>query len=258
MQTALAILLLATVCGSAEAAIKTQNVDYKSGDVALQGYLAYDDAVAGKRPGVLVFPEWWGLNDYPKERARALAEMGYVAFAADMYGKGVVATSPDEAGKLAGQFRANWEQGGQAEMRQRAAAGLAVLAKQPQVDPARLAAIGYCFGGTVALELAYSGADLSAAVTFHGGLTVPPAADRGRIRAHLLILHGASDANIKPETIAELQKALTDAGVDWEMVYYGGAVHGFSNPANTSAYQPRAAQRSWQTMQRFLAEVLAP
>jgi len=162
MQTVLWVLALAALCMTAQAAIKTGSVPYRAGETDCVGYLAYDDATAEPRPGVLVVHEWWGLNDYAKDRARALAELGYVAFAADMYGGGKVAASAEEAGQLAGQFRGAWDQGGQALMRQRARAALDVLAQSPRVDPNRLAAIGYCFGGTVALELAYSGADLRA------------------------------------------------------------------------------------------------
>lgn len=262
MHTLLLMGVAVCLCATAEAMIKTEAVGYKSGDVALEGYLAYNSAQEGKRPGVLVFPEWWGLNDYAKMRARQLAEMGYVAFAADMYGKGVVTTDMAEAGKLAGQFRANWDSGGREMMRERAGAALAVLAKNPMVDTSRMAAIGFCFGGTCALELAYSGANLAAIATFHGGLTVPAPEDLARIKAAILILHGADDPSIKPETIAAMQKALDKGHVDWEMIYYGGAVHGFSNPANSDMsnnmvrYDEKAAKRSWEAMRVFFNEVL--
>jgi dienelactone hydrolase len=255
--------VLAGLCVMAQAAIKTETVTYQAGDTALQGYLAYDDAAAGKQPGVLVFPEWWGVNDYCKERARQLAAMGYVALAADMYGNGLVATDPTEAGKLTGQFRGNWENGGRALLRQRAQAALATLAKDPRVDPARLGAIGFCFGGTCVLELAYSAPNLTAAVTFHGGLTAPDPADFPQIKAHFLILHGADDPTVKPEQITALQEGLRAAKADWEMIYYGGAVHGFSNPDNVRspnqtivAYNAEAAQRSWETMGEFFKEIL--
>jgi dienelactone hydrolase len=265
MQTFMvAAVLLGLLCVMAEGAVQTETVAYQAGDTALRGYLAYDDAAAGKRAGVLVFPEWWGLNDYPKERARLLAGMGYVALAADMYGNGLAATDPTEAGKLAGQFRANWENGGRTLMRERAQAALAALAKDPRVDPERLGAIGFCFGGTCVLELAYSAPELTAAVTFHGSLTAPEPADLPRIKAHFLILHGADDPTVKPEAIIALQEGLRQAKADWEMIYYGGAVHGFSNPANDAspnhaivAYNAEAARRSWETMREFFTEVLA-
>ncbi|HEY3398617.1 MAG TPA: dienelactone hydrolase family protein [Armatimonadota bacterium] len=263
MQTAVVVLLLLGLSMATQAAIKTETVTYQAGDTVCQGYLADDDAGAGPRPGVLVFPEWWGVNDFPRERARQLAELGYVALVADMYGDGLVATDPAEAGKLAGQFRGAWDTGGRQLMRERAAAALAELVKNPRVDRQRVAAIGFCFGGTCALELAYSGAVLGGVVTFHGGLTVPEAADLARIKAHLLILHGADDPTIKPETITALQEALRQGKVDWEMIYYGGAVHGFTNPANVPAagspvaYNEIAARRSGQAMRDFLAEVFA-
>lgn len=248
---------------SAEARIITQPVDYRAGDTALQGYLAYDDAVAGKRPGVLVIHEYWGLNQFAKDRAVDLAEMGFVAFAADMYGKGVVAPTSEEASKLAGQFRGRWDTGGRQEMRDRARAGLAVLQAHQLVDPARLAAIGYCFGGTTALELAYSGAEIRGVVSFHGGLTTPSDADLPNIKASILILHGAIDPTMTPEQIRATQDALTKANADWQMIIYSGAKHSFTNPANKDpntpvvGYNEKAARRSWQAMRQFFSEVLA-
>ena len=264
MTTTIAALVAVGLCAAARAAVVAEPVEYKSGDTTLEGYLAHDDATTEKRPGVLVIHEWWGLNDYAKARARQLAELGYVALAADMYGKGVVAADSAEAGRLAGQFRGRWAEGGRTEMRQRAQAGLAVLANHPLVDPNRLAAIGYCFGGTVALELAFSGADLRGVVSFHGGLTAPDEADLPSIKAAFLICHGADDAGVKPEAITALQEALRKAQLDWEMVYYGGAVHGFTNPGNAGtgrgnvAYNEKADHRSWAAMQAFFDEVLAP
>jgi dienelactone hydrolase len=178
-----------------------------------------------------------------------------------MYGGGIVATDRTEAGNLAGQFRARWTEGGRQLMRDRARAALAVLAQDPRVDPARIGAIGYCFGGTVVLELAYSGADVAGVVSFHGGLTAPDDGDLPGIKARFLILHGAADTSVAPATIGATQEALTRAGADWQMVYYGGALHGFTNPANTSAtggtvaYEPRAAARSWAAMRGFFDEL---
>ncbi len=263
MQTAMAVLIVLVLCAAAEARMKTGVVEYQSGGVALEGYLAYDDAIEGKRPGVLVVHEWWGLNDYAKQRARQLAELGYVAFAADMYGKGVVTADPVRAGQLAGQFRQNWDAAGRALMRERARAGLAVLAENPRVDPKRIAAIGFCFGGSTVLELAYSGAELAGVVTFHGGLTVPAEEDLPNIKARFLILHGADDPSVKPETIAAMGAALDRAHADWQLIEYGGAVHGFSNPANTDMtnntvrYDEKAARRSWEAMKVFFNEIFA-
>lgn len=255
-----ALVLILALCASAEAKIVTRDVPYRSGDVSLHGYLAYDDALSGKRPGVLVFHEWWGLNDFVKERARDLAQMGYVAFAPDMFGE--TTTDPAEAGRLAGQFRSNWTGGGRQLMRDRARVGLAQLTADSHVDATHLAAIGFCFGGTTALELAYSGAPLTAVVSFHGGLTVPDPADLASMKTRFLILHGADDATVKPEDITAMQDAFRKAKVDWDMIYYGGAKHGFTNPANGDkpgaavAYNELAARRSWQAMQDFFRDTL--
>lgn len=238
-----------------EAALVERTITYQAGDTACQGFLAYDDATTEKRPGVLVIHEYWGLNEYAKMRTRQLAEMGYVGFAADMYGGGKVAGSRQEAGQLAGQVR------GTPLMRSRAVAALETLTAQPQVDPERLGAIGFCFGGTGVLQLAYTGADLDAAVSFHGGLVPPQAEDMERIKANILILHGAADPHVKKEAIDATLAGLDEAGADWQFVAYSGAVHAFTNPdagddpTTGAAYQERAAERSWAAMQRFLAEM---
>ena len=174
------ILMAALVATSAEAALRTEKVEYRHGDAVLAGYLAYDDSMTGKRPGVLVVHEWWGLNDYAKRRAEQLAALGYVAFALDMYGKGQATGDPKEAGRLSGMFKDNRPLG-----RARAAAGLDVLRSRPQVDPARIAAIGYCFGGMVALEMARAGFPLSGVVSFHGNLkSASPEDARLAVRPH--------------------------------------------------------------------------
>lgn len=233
-----------------------QTVEYRHQDTVMKGYLAYDDAVAGKRPGVLVVHEWWGLNDFARQQADKLAEMGYVALAADMYGGGKVTRDPEEARKLAGQLRDT------PLLRARAGAGLAALAGHELVDSAKLAAIGFCFGGTTVLELAYSGADLRGVVSFHGGLTAPRPEDRN-LKAKILVLHGADDPLVKPEEIAAFQDGMRQAGTDWQMIYYGGAVHSFTNPAAGTdkskgvAHDPKAAARSWQHMQLFLKELFS-
>jgi dienelactone hydrolase len=230
-------------------------VEYKHGESALKGYLAYDDAIGGQRPGVLVVHEWWGLNDYVKKRAEQLAGLGYIAFAVDMYGKGVSTGDRKEAASLAGQFR------GKPLMRHRTQAGLTVLAENKRVDPKRIAAIGFCFGGTAVLELAYSGADLLGIVSFHGGLTMPKPEDMNKIKAKVLVLHGAEDPVAPSEKAVAFQESMRKAGVDWQMIFYGGAVHAFSNPAagndktRGAAYDKKAARRSWQHMQMFFEEI---
>lgn len=243
--------------GTGSAKVVRQTVEYRHLDTVMKGYLAYDDTLAGKRPGVLVVHEWWGLNEFARQQADKLAEMGYVALAADMYGDGKVTRDPAEARKLADQVR------GTPLLRERARAGLAALAGHKLVDSRRLAAIGFCFGGTTVLELAYSGADLLGVVSFHGGLTAPRPEDLKTLKAKILVLHGADDPLVKPEEIAAFQDGMRKAGADWQMVLYGGAVHSFTNPAAGSdkskgvAYDPKAAARSWEHMQLFLKDILS-
>jgi dienelactone hydrolase len=251
-----AIILTLIMFTEAQAKLVTQTVTYKQDGAECQGFLAYDGAMRGKRPGVLVVHEWWGINDYAKKRAEQLAGLGYVAFAADMYGQGLTTTDPKEAAKQAGALRGN-----PTLFRARAQAALKVLADNPRVDPKRLAAIGYCFGGTTVLELAYAGADLAGVVSFHGGLTRPSSEEAKSIKARILVLHGADDPHVSAPDIAAFQEAMRQGGVDWQMVFYGGAVHTFTNPAAGSnkasgvAYDERAARRSWRAMQDFFTEI---
>ena len=183
---ALAVVALSGITSVARAEVKTETVKYKAGDVEAEGFLAYNEKVAGKRPGVVVVPEWWGLNDYAKSRAKQLAELGYVALAADIYGEGKVAKDPAEAGKWAGALKG----GDRKELRARVAAAFEQLKKHNEVDATRTAAIGYCFGGTTVLELARSGADVSAIVCFHGDLSTAQPAQAGQIKAKVLVCHG--------------------------------------------------------------------
>ncbi|MFO0887868.1 MAG: dienelactone hydrolase family protein [Isosphaeraceae bacterium] len=255
----LATAALALLVTGARAAVQTKEVAYSYDGVNFKGHLAWDDATSGKRPGVLVVHEWWGLNDYAKQRAEKLAALGYVAFACDMYGEGKLATHPQEAGEMAGEVRKNiktWQG--------RARAALKVLQEDERVDPRKIAAIGYCFGGSTALELAYTGADLAAVATFHGALPLPDAEQAKAIRAKVLICHGARDNFIPEETIHKVRAAFEEAGVDYEMVYYGGAVHSFTVPdANKvgmpgMAYNAEADRRSWRSMLRLFDEVFKP
>lgn len=243
----------------------TKDIEYEHNGVRLQGFLAYDDAKVngGKLPGVLVVHEWWGLNDYVKGRAVQLAGLGYVAFALDMYGKGVLAKDPARAGELAGQFR------GKALMAERAQAGLDQLLGTGLVDPSRVAAIGYCFGGSTVQALAYSGAPLAGIVSFHGGLIPMSAEAAGRNKAKILICHGAMDPSLKQADIDAYLKSLNDCKVDYKFVAYAGALHAFTNPesdANAAAnpgmkgfigYSPSADRRSWEDMKAFFGEIFA-
>jgi dienelactone hydrolase len=249
-------MLLLLVAGTAHAKLVTKTIEYRQGETTLEGYLAYDDAGSGKRPGVLVVHEWTGLGPYVKQRVEQLAKLGYVAFGADIYGKGVRPATPEAAGKEAGKYKAD-----RALLRARAQAGLAELRQQPQVDPTKLAAIGYCFGGTTVLELGRSGADLVGIVSFHGGLDTPTPADARNIKGKVLALHGGDDPYVPPAQVAAFMDEMRRGGVDWQFVSYGGAVHSFTNPAAGSdnskgaAYNAKADQRSWQAMLQFFAEL---
>ena len=239
----LAALLLA---GTAQAGVKTERVEYKYNGTTFVGLLCSDDAVTGKRPGVLVFHEWWGLDGFARERAEKLAEMGYVAFAADMYGGGKVVDHPKDSAAMSGEVRKN-----QAEWRGRAKAALEVLKKADRVDPEQIAAIGYCFGGSTALQLALSGADIKAVSTFHAGLPKVAADEAKAIKAKVLVSNGADDKFISDEVIAQFKDAMKAAGVDFEFDNYPGAVHSFAVPGATArnlpgmAYNETAATKSW-------------
>jgi len=252
----LLLSLLAAACAiSVQAKLVTKTVEYKQGTVTLEGYLAYDDSFSGKRPGVLVVHQWMGLTDYEENRAAMLANLGYIAFCADIYGKGIRPQSIKEAGAEATKYKTD-----RALLRLRVNAGLDELKKCAMVDTKRVAAIGYCFGGTTVIELARSGADLNGIVSFHGGLDSPTPADGKNIKCKLLVCHGADDPFEKPEDLAAFEKELRDANVDWRLIKYGGAVHSFTQPmANDNPpgakYNARADQRSWADMKNFFAEI---
>ncbi len=244
---------------SALAAIKTQVVEYKHGNTVLEGYLAYDDAIQGKRPGVLVVHEWTGLGSYVKGRAQQLAKLGYVAFAVDMYGKGIRPKNPKDAGAQAAIYRSNRQL-----MRDRVKAGLSVLQQNSLTDARRIAAIGYCFGGGTVLELARSGAPVVGVVSFHGNLDTPNPADAKNIRGKVLVLHGAVDPYVPPAQVAAFEKEMNDAQVDWQLVSYGGGVvHSFTNPeagndpSKGAAYNAAADRRSFAAMTQFFQEIFA-
>ena len=261
MLSRLTAVLAATCSTAAFAEIKTEHIKYTSGQTTLEGVLAYDDAATDKRPGVLVCPEWWGRNEYADSRARQLAALGYVAFAIDMYGDGKTTTDPKQAGEWAGKVSSD-----PAEMRVRAAAGLKVLAEHAKVDDSKLAAIGYCMGGTVALELARSGQphteNLRAIVPFHAStLAAKNPDDNKNIKGSILVCHGQDDAFVKPEQIENFHKQMKDAGIDYQFASYSGAVHAFTNPDADSfgvpgvKYNQKADKRSWTAMRNLLSEV---
>jgi len=253
----LAVFFLAWQAAPALAEVKTKGITYTYDGVTFKGHLAWDDAATGKRPGVLVCHEWWGLNDYARKRAEKLAALGYVAFACDMYGEGKTTEHPKEAGQMATAVRKNLKM-----WQGRARAALKVLLDQSNVDGGKVAAIGYCFGGSTALQLAYTGADLSAVVTFHAALPEPTPEQAKAIKPKILICHGAADPFVPEEAAKKLRDAFESAKVDYEMNYYGGAQHSFTvrdiARANVKglAYNAEADRRSWHDMMHLFHEAL--
>ena len=241
------------------AAIRTDEILYGEKDAPLEGYFAVPDGLKDgeKRPGILLIHDWTGLQDYARERTRQLAELGYIAFAADVYGKGVRPENPKECGVQAGIYRSD-----RTLFRKRLNAALDVLKKHKACDTARLAAIGYCFGGTGVVELARSGADIQGVVSFHGGLDSPEPEDGKNIKCKILVCHGADDPYVPRKNIEAFIKEMNDAKVDWQMISYSGAVHSFTKKAagndnsKGAAYNADADRRSWQHMQMFFDEVL--
>ncbi len=244
---------------TAKAALVTKEVVYKDGATELTGYLVYDDAFQGSLPGVMVVHEWWGHNDYVRNRADQLAALGYVAFAADMYGTGKLATTPDEAKALSKPFYDDRKL-----MQSRAAAGLAILAAEPKVLKENIGVIGYCFGGTVALEVARSGADVDGVVSFHGGLGTTSPAQKGVVKARVLALNGKADSMVPESEKMGFVEEMTNAGVDFKSMDYPDAKHAFTNPAATEtgkkfgldvAYNEEADKNSWAEMREFFKKV---
>jgi dienelactone hydrolase len=253
---AFGFLAFALCQSAAWGAVKTETITYRVGDKTFKGVLACDEAVKTKRPGILVVHEFWGLNDYARKRAEQLAGIGYVAFAVDMYGDGKTTEHPKEASAMAATVRMN-----QKEWLARANAGLQILRDHPLVESKSLAAIGYCFGGSTALQLANSGADIKASVSFHGALPIPDENDVKGIKAKILICHGAADSFIKEDTILKMRDVYDKANVDYQMIYFGGAVHSFTVPDADSKklagvrYDPAADRRSWAAMRALFHEV---
>ncbi len=249
---------LAFTAGSAQAAVKFETIQYKQGDTALEGWLVYDDAVTGKRPGVVVYPAWWGPSGQDKDVAGKLAKMGYVAFVADIYGKGVRPDTIPAAAAESGKYYKD-----PALLLARAQAGFDQLRNNSMVDTSKLAAIGYCFGGQSALDLARSGAPLVDVVTFHGSLGTPHPENDKNIKGHVLALHGAADPIVNQDAVAKFEKELTDAGVDWQVVLYGnGVMHAFTDATHVQApdhgikYDAEADKRSWQAMSDLFKSTL--
>ncbi|HKQ56848.1 MAG TPA: dienelactone hydrolase family protein [Candidatus Eisenbacteria bacterium] len=238
-----------TLASAALAEVKTKEIEYTQGEAPLQGYLAWDDALPGKRPGVIVVHEWWGHNPHARHQAERLAQAGYVAFALDMYGKGKVTTHPADAQAFMAEALKD-----PAALDARFKAAREQLVADPHVDPSRLAAIGYCFGGGVVLAQARAGADLKAVVTFHGSLATDHPAEKGKVKAQILVLHGAADPMVNAAQVAALEKEMKAAGARYRVILYPGAKHSFTNPAADSAgvpgleYSAEADRKSWAAM----------
>lgn len=255
--------LILALPGTVIAEIQTREIPYEAADgTRLVGYYAYDDSLKGKRPGVIVVHEWWGLNDYARSRARDLAKLGYAALAIDMYGEG---KHTMHAGEATAMMQAATRESGVAQAR--AKAGLTLLKRQPEVNPAQIAAIGYCFGGKVVLDMARQGMDLDGVVSFHGTLSTTTPAEKGKVKAKVLVLNGEDDSFISAKDIQQFKQEMEAAGVDYTVVNYPDAKHGFTNPGadrlareNTIdlAYNAQADAASWRKMQQFLQSLFQP
>jgi dienelactone hydrolase len=254
------LLALIIFAGSTSfAKIKSETVTYKDGSNELEGVIVYDDALVKKKklPGIIVVHDWMGVGDYVKMRAEQMAGLGYVALVADIYGKGVHPKDMKEAGELATKYKA----GERKDMRSRGVAAYNLLASNKYVDAHKISVMGYCFGGTAALEMAKQGLDLKGVVSFHGGLSSVSPEDAKKIKAQVLVLHGAIDPNVPPAEVAQFQKELNDAKVNYEFVAYSGAVHAFTEKhagndiSKGAAYNETADRRSFAEMKSFLTEV---
>ena len=244
---------------TAEPKIQGRTVEYSTQGVVMKGYLAYDENIEGTRPGVLVIDEWWGLSDYGRKRARMLAELGYTALAVDMYGEGKLAEHPSDAGKLATELMKNFD-----VAKARFTAAMDFLKLQDTVDSTRIAAIGYCFGGGVVLNMARQGVDLKGVASFHGGLTAVKPSQPGSVKAKILVLNGADDKFTTPEQIEAFKQEMKSAGADFQFFSYPGAVHSFTNPEATElgkkfnmpiSYNADADRKSWDELKEFLSMI---
>jgi dienelactone hydrolase len=237
-------------------AIKSMSVDYVLDGVTMEGYVAFDAAKKGPRPGILIVHDWMGLGKFSKDKADELAKQGYVAFAVDIYGKGVRPKNAEEAAKLATKYKEDYKL-----LRGRVKAAFDKLAGMGEVNGKKIVVMGYCFGGTTALELARSGAPIVGAVSFHGGLSTPAPGDAKNIKGKVLVLHGADDPYVPPTEVEAFKSEMKKGGVDMEFVAYKGAVHSFTNPAADDvnmkgvAYQAAADRESWAAFQKFLGKV---
>ncbi|MBT8111043.1 MAG: dienelactone hydrolase family protein [Gammaproteobacteria bacterium] len=235
--------------------IRNRLIEYRDGEVLLEGQLSWDDSIPGPRPGILVSHAWSGRSDYEDGKANALAGLGYTAFALDLYGKGVRGSNPEENSALMQPFLAD-----RVKLQQRLLLSLATLRAQDEADSEKIAAIGFCFGGLCVLDIARTGEDLAGVASFHGLLAAPGNTAGNRIKAKVLALHGWDDPMATPDSVIELSKELTSMGADWQLHAYGNTVHAFTNPAANdkamgTVYDADADRRSWIAMQNYLAEL---
>jgi len=262
MRTLLSFFFIFSFAVSAQAGVQTKEIEYSSGGAKLKGYLAYDDSVKSKRPGVLVVHEWWGHNEHARDRARMLAKLGYTALAVDMYGDGKFAEHPKKAGEFMNAAFADWE-GSQAKFN----AAKKLLQSQATVDPKRIASIGFCFGGAVSLRMARGGADLSAVVAFHSALPTDPPVSPGQVKAAVLVINGADDVWLDPKAVASFKKEMSGAAKDFKYIDLKGAKHSYSNrqadefskkfKLDNLAYNKEADQKAWAAMQALFKRVFA-
>ena len=257
LKLVLPLIVLFSVTLQAE--VITKEVDYSDGETRMKGYLAYDNSIHGERPGIIVVHEWWGHNDYAKRRARMLAELGYSAIALDMYGEGKNASHPKDAGMFSGEVKKNM-----AVAEKRFMAAYNLLQNQKHVAKDKIAAIGYCFGGGIVLEMARRGIDLDGVVSFHGSLGTQSQAEKGKVKAKMLVLNGEADPFVKASSITKFKNEMDAAKVDYKFINYPNAKHAFTNPGADKfgdkfkiplAYNKSADEKSWSEMKKFFSEL---
>ncbi|PIQ95348.1 MAG: dienelactone hydrolase [Nitrospinae bacterium CG11_big_fil_rev_8_21_14_0_20_56_8] len=263
MKILLSCLLCLSVAATAQAEIIAKEVNYTSGGTALKGYLAYDDSIKGKRPGILVVHEWWGHNDHARNRARMLAELGYTALAVDMYGDGKTADHPKQAGEFMHAAFQDWE-GSKAKFNE----AMKLLQSQATVDPEKIASIGFCFGGAVSLRMARGGAKLAGVVAFHSALPTEPPVTPGSVQAAVLVINGSEDSFLQPEQVGAFTKEMVAAIADFTYISLAGVKHSYTNPRADEfsqkfnlpnlQYDKSADARSWLAMQQFFHRIFAP
>lgn len=260
MKTFVSLIILSLLATVANAEIQTREFNYSSGDTKLQGYLAWDDGVKGKRPGILVVHEWWGHNQHARERAEMLAGIGYTALAVDMYGDGKLANHPKQAGEFMNAAFKDWA-GSKAKFE----AAMKLLQRHDTVDENRIGAIGFCFGGAVSLRMARSGADLDGVVAFHSALPLEPAITQGSVKGSILVINGSEDSFLKPETVDAFNKQMEEGGVDFTYLNLMGVKHSFTNKQADEfsenfqlpnlEYNKEADERSWTEMKKFFQRI---